>query len=160
MDTFLYIIFLTLPLIILLYVSMTASRYTWTSKSLMRSFISIMVVAVIGVAVVIPILNSLTPVNNTTGENISKTWDEMMDNKATQQIVSLLPIVAFIGAIMFFLYVIGTAISHYEPREKKEKKKKPKYIEVDAQPVHFKIDDKQKQQKDKEVVTSGWGDSK
>ena len=154
MDTFLYIIFLTLPLIILLYVSMTAGRYTWTS------FISIMVVAVIGVAVVIPILNSLTPVNNTTGENISKTWDEMMDNKATQQIVSLLPIVAFIGAIMFFLYVIGTAISHYEPREKKEKKKKPKYIEVDAQPVHFKIDDKQKQQKDKEVVTSGWGDKK
>lgn len=151
METFLYIIFLTLPLIILLYVSMTASRYTWTS------FITIMVVVVIGVAVVIPIFNSLTEVNNTTGENISKTWDDMTNNKATQQIISLLPIVVVVSLAMFFLYVIGTAISHYEPKEKKEKKKKPKYIEVDAQPVRFKIDDKQK---DKEVVTSGWGEKK
>lgn len=130
---------------------MTASRYTWTS------FITIMVVVVIGVAVVIPIFNSLTEVNNTTGENISKTWDDMTNNKATQQIISLLPIVVVVSLAMFFLYVIGTAISHYEPKEKKEKKKKPKYIEVDAQPVRFKIDDKQK---DKEVVTSGWGEKK
>jgi len=157
MDTLLTMIFLSVPLIIICYVIFNARQFSW------MSYILILVVTMISIAVFIPMMNVMVSDTNTSG-NISKTFDDIASSEAMNGFLTLVfPMILLIGATAFILWLVSGLFKKFSSleyiRERDEKKKrmtKPTLLNISMKKIP---NDKQKD-KSKEVITSGWSNKK